>query len=128
MKKYFAFPLLSILAAFALPAAAHADRDGWHRGGHHDNGRHYYNDHRPIRNGLQVFIGSQRPVYYYPPRVQYVAVPQPVYITAPAPAPVMAQNNSYCREFTRNIVIGGQVRQGYGNACQQPDGSWEIVD
>lgn len=33
----------------------------------------------------------------------------------------------YCREFQQSIVVGGQKKQGYGTACQQPDGSWKIV-
>jgi len=32
-----------------------------------------------------------------------------------------------CREFQTTIVVGGQEEQGYGTACQQPDGSWKIV-
>ena len=37
------------------------------------------------------------------------------------------QNGRYCREFTQEIFIGGQKQTGYGRACRQPDGSWEIV-
>ena len=33
----------------------------------------------------------------------------------------------YCREYQQTIVVGGQTEQGYGTACRQPDGSWEIV-
>lgn len=33
----------------------------------------------------------------------------------------------YCREFQQQIVVGGQAQDGYGTACRQPDGSWEIV-
>jgi hypothetical protein len=32
-----------------------------------------------------------------------------------------------CREFITSIVIGGREEQGYGTACRQPDGSWQIV-
>lgn len=32
-----------------------------------------------------------------------------------------------CREFTTTIIIGGEEEQGYGTACRQPDGSWELV-
>ncbi|MGE3623087.1 MAG: RT0821/Lpp0805 family surface protein [Bdellovibrionales bacterium] len=38
-----------------------------------------------------------------------------------------AQNGAYCREFQETIVVGGQKKQGYGTACQQPDGSWKII-
>jgi surface antigen len=37
------------------------------------------------------------------------------------------QNGRYCREFQQTIVVGGKVEEGYGIACRQPDGSWEIV-
>ncbi len=35
-------------------------------------------------------------------------------------------NNTYCREFTQTINIGGKSQEGYGTACRQPDGSWKI--
>lgn len=38
-----------------------------------------------------------------------------------------ANNGAYCREFQQTITVGGQKQQGYGRACQQPDGSWKIV-
>jgi hypothetical protein len=34
----------------------------------------------------------------------------------------------YCREYTKNVYIGGRTEQAYGTACYRPDGSWEIVD
>lgn len=39
------------------------------------------------------------------------------------------QNNSgqYCREYSQTITVGGQVERGYGTACRQPDGQWQIV-
>lgn len=39
------------------------------------------------------------------------------------------QDNSgqYCREFTNKINVGGRSETGYGTACRQPDGSWQIV-
>ena len=33
----------------------------------------------------------------------------------------------YCREYQQTIVVGGRNESAYGTACQQPDGSWEIV-
>jgi len=32
-----------------------------------------------------------------------------------------------CREFTQSILIAGEEQHGYGTACRQPDGSWQIV-
>lgn len=33
----------------------------------------------------------------------------------------------YCREFQQTVTIGGRQEHAYGVACQQPDGSWKIV-
>ena len=35
-------------------------------------------------------------------------------------------DGSYCREFQQSITVGGEVHQGYGTACRQPDGTWRI--
>ncbi len=32
-----------------------------------------------------------------------------------------------CREFISTITIGGEQQQGYGTACRQPDGTWQIA-
>ena len=34
----------------------------------------------------------------------------------------------YCREYQQTITVGGKQSEGYGTACRQPDGSWQIVD
>lgn len=36
-------------------------------------------------------------------------------------------SGSYCREFYETVNIGGKSEDAYGVACQQPDGSWRIV-
>jgi len=33
----------------------------------------------------------------------------------------------YCREFSQNVTIGGQVEQAYGTACKTLDGDWQLV-
>lgn len=38
-----------------------------------------------------------------------------------------ADNGQYCREYSQTITVGGRTERGYGTACRQPDGSWEIV-
>ena len=43
------------------------------------------------------------------------------------PVNTYRQNGRYCREFTQEIFIGGQKQTGYGRACRQPDGVWEII-
>lgn len=42
-------------------------------------------------------------------------------------APYQQADGSYCREFTQKITVGGKTQSGYGTACRQPDGSWQIV-
>ncbi|MBI4031050.1 MAG: glycine zipper 2TM domain-containing protein [Proteobacteria bacterium] len=39
-----------------------------------------------------------------------------------------SSSGSYCREYQQTIMVGGQKETAYGTACQQPDGSWEIVN
>jgi surface antigen len=33
----------------------------------------------------------------------------------------------YCREYTQSIVVGGQKKEGFGKACRQQDGTWQII-
>lgn len=37
-------------------------------------------------------------------------------------------SGAYCREYQQTIYVGGQQQSGYGTACQQPDGSWKVVN
>ena len=32
-----------------------------------------------------------------------------------------------CREFTAQVMVGGQPQQAVGQACQQPDGTWRVT-
>ena len=34
----------------------------------------------------------------------------------------------YCREYSQQIRIGGEIQRAYGTACRNRDGSWEIVN
>ena len=38
-----------------------------------------------------------------------------------------AASGQYCREYPQTITVDGDEHRGYGTACRQPDGSWEIV-
>ncbi len=38
-----------------------------------------------------------------------------------------SSSGRYCREYQQTIVVGGRTQKGYGTACQQQDGSWEIM-
>jgi hypothetical protein len=83
--------------------------------------------------GLPLFGFAPPPVVYAPPPVYYA--PPPVYYTpaptavpapaAYAPAPTPATQN--CRQYQTTIQVNGQPQQSYGIACQQPDGTWRIV-
>lgn len=33
----------------------------------------------------------------------------------------------YCREYQTTVTIQGRTEQAFGTACQQPDGSWKMV-
>ena len=35
---------------------------------------------------------------------------------------------AYCREYQTTVTIGGNTEEAYGTACQQPDGSWKILE
>jgi surface antigen len=37
-------------------------------------------------------------------------------------------SGEYCREFQTQVNIGGKREDAHGVACQQPDGSWKIVE
>jgi len=39
-----------------------------------------------------------------------------------------AQTNAYCREYQTTVIVGGREESAYGTACQQPDGSWKVVN
>lgn len=34
----------------------------------------------------------------------------------------------YCREYQQTIVVDGKTERAFGTACQQPDGSWRIIN
>jgi hypothetical protein len=38
-----------------------------------------------------------------------------------------AQAGDYCREYTKEVMIGGRYEVAYGRACLEPDGSWRTV-
>jgi surface antigen len=41
--------------------------------------------------------------------------------------PYQNDSGQYCREFSQQITVGGKTEKGFGTACRQPDGSWQIV-
>jgi surface antigen len=39
-----------------------------------------------------------------------------------------SSNGRYCREYSQSIVVDGRKETGYGTACQNPDGTWQVVN
>ncbi len=39
-----------------------------------------------------------------------------------------SSSGRYCREYQQEIIVGGQTQSATGTACQNPDGSWQIVN
>lgn len=39
-----------------------------------------------------------------------------------------AESGAYCRQFRTTVNIDGRAESAYGTACQQPDGTWRIVN
>ena len=37
-----------------------------------------------------------------------------------------ASTGRYCREYQQTIYIDGQAQTGYGTACQNADGTWQV--
>ena len=72
----------------------------------------------------QVALNNNQPGQALPwkspsnPQVSGTIVPQQVYVNP---------QGQYCREYTQNILIGGQNQQSVGTACRNPDGSWTPV-
>lgn len=38
------------------------------------------------------------------------------------------QTGAYCRQYRTTVTIDGRQEAAYGTACQQPDGTWRIVE
>jgi hypothetical protein len=45
----------------------------------------------------------------------------------PFSAATAPRTSQYCREYQQVVTAGGYPRTGYGKACWQADGSWQIV-
>lgn len=109
----------------------------------------YYRPYYRPWYGPGYYVGPP-PVYYAPPPVVYDTAPAPTYY-APAPAYAPAPNYApppsatpmradpaspvykstdgrYCREYQATVTVDGQPQPSHGTACQDPDGTWRIVN
>jgi len=57
--------------------------------------------------------------------ISWQAGPNEAY--AVVPTREIQENGRYCREYQGYAMIGGRRSETYGQACLQPDGSWQIV-
>jgi surface antigen len=37
------------------------------------------------------------------------------------------ERGEFCREFQKEIRVGGRIERGWGIACLQEDGSWRVT-
>jgi len=126
--------LAFLAAAYAFssaPAAADSFSFGYSSGYY----PHHYH-HHPYwgpRYRSSVIVYAPPPVYYPPPPRVVYAPPPVVYAPAPidavpASAPYRTSDGRYCREYQAQVMVGGVPQPSYGTACQQPDGSWRVVN
>ena len=117
----------AIAIGFAAPAEAYPYH-GYHGGGGVSFGFYSGPGYYPAY-GYPAYPTYPYPTYYYP---DPYAAPPPVYAPPPQafpPPPMPPQaSNEYCREYHSNVLINGHYQPTYGTACQQPDGTWKLVN
>ena len=127
-----AAPVLGLAALLLTIPGARADSVYFGYSPGHGGHRHHHRHHHPRHYyGPAFHYGYYHypPVYYPPPpRVVYVPAPPPVMSAVPASPVYRAPNGQYCREYQSTVSVGGVPQPSYGTACQQPDGSWRVVN
>lgn len=120
------------VAALLAPTAAWADSVyfGFNAGGHYHPGYYHHPYYGPRYYGPRVVFVEPPPIIYgAPPPVVYA---QPVPIAplnaTPASDPYRTSDGRYCREYQAQVMVNGAPQASYGTACQQPDGSWRVVN
>jgi hypothetical protein len=131
-KRALAALVLAVSIATAVPAAAGGGVGVTFGFGGYP--QPYYGHHRqgpPFYYGPPRAFYAPPPVYYAPPRVYYappVYFAPPVYVQpAPVYAPPQVQRGN-CREYQSTAMVNGSVVPSYGTACQQPDGTWRLIN
>ena len=109
---------------------------GGHRHGHDDDALAAVAIIGGVLLGAAILSSANQPAYAAP---QQIYAPPPPYGQSYgySQAPVQAvpysdvyqsQAGQYCREYQSHVNVGGRMQYGYGTACQQPDGSWRVVN
>lgn len=139
--------VLALAGAASLAGAEPAAADNFSFGyssGYHGRPGPGWDRHRHVHRPPPRVVYYHRPpprVIYAQPQVIYRSAPPTVVYADPPPViyapPVVANNvlpggplqqpGQYCREYQSSSVVGGRQVYSYGTACQQPDGSWRIV-
>jgi hypothetical protein len=116
---------------------------GGHEFGGHGYGFRGHSFHERYESGFPFYRSTfyqppffAPPSFYEPRRIVYLEQPRVIerQIILEAPETLRANpgrvisNNPYCREYQRDVVVGGQRQESYGTACRQPDGAWKIVN
>jgi surface antigen len=91
------------------------------RRGHRKAHRHHRRDRRHAYRSRNHGNHNSRVVYVCP-------VTPPVTDTVQITTVYDTASGRYYREYQREVIINGQPVAAYGRACQQPDGSWQIID
>jgi hypothetical protein len=122
----------ALILAAAQPAYARDRHHGHHRGSDAFfsfgfSAAPYYYDPYPYAP-----VYAYPPPYAYPPDYGYGGYDQ-LYDFEPMPYESGtysggSDSGPYCREFQTTVVIDGQPQSAHGTACQQPDGTWVVVN
>ena len=56
-----------------------------------------------------------------------MASPMGVAANAEAQTIYATNGQPFCREYTQTVKIGNTLQKGYGTACMQADGSWQVM-
>jgi hypothetical protein len=95
----------------------------------------------PVYYPPPAYYAPPPPVYYTPPPPAYMTPPPQTYAPPPlgapppgyapppgAPPPGAGPASANCREYSSRTTIAGQDQEIHGTACQQPDGTWKIMN
>jgi hypothetical protein len=130
VNKVLAVAAIIVTAATALPAHAegryqsvdgrHRD-DDWGRGWGHNKHKQHHHRHGPSHFGPPMVIYRSAP-----PTTVYMMPPPPIQAVPMSPMYTDSWGR-YCREYQSTVTVGGLPQGGYGTACMQPDGSWQVM-
>ncbi len=96
-----------------------------HRGYRYPYGYRYGYGHSYGYPSYRLGYTYVRPYYADQEYARSRSAPPPA---APAAAARPPYDTSFCREYTRQIVIDGEEQTAYGTACRQSDGTWRILN